>query len=135
MIKLNEIKKGDYVIADNDGDKKTGEVVDLRIFNKQVCIDEGTNEYWYDIKQISAIPLSERALMDLRFKKIVNTDGTVKFSKGAFRMVIPKEDDFSKMEIWYRDERRHIFHPMTVHELQNYFHEMTKVYLNEVSFD
>ncbi len=134
-MKLNEIKKGDYVIADNDGDKKTGEVVDLRIFNKQVCIDEGINEYWYDIKQISAIPLSETALMGLRFKKIVNADGTVKFSKGAFRMVIPKEDDFSKMEIWYRDERRHIFHPMTVHELQNHFHEMTKVYLNEVSFD
>ena len=25
MIKFNEIKIGDYVIADNDGDKKLGE--------------------------------------------------------------------------------------------------------------
>jgi hypothetical protein len=26
MIKFNEIKVGDYLIADNDGDKKQGEV-------------------------------------------------------------------------------------------------------------
>jgi hypothetical protein len=54
--------------------------------------------------------------------------------KGAFRMLIPKEGDFSRMEIWYRDEQRHILEPIPLHVLQNHFFEMTKVFLNEGSF-
>jgi hypothetical protein len=55
--------------------------------------------------------------------------------KGAFRIMLEKERDFSHMEIWYRDERRHILHPISVHNLQNHFYEMTKVFLNDESFD
>ena len=50
-------------------------------------------------------------------------------------MLIPKEGDFSRMEIWYRDEQRHFVEPMALHTFQNHFYEMTKVYLNEGSFD
>ncbi|MFN8248740.1 MAG: hypothetical protein U0T68_07320 [Ferruginibacter sp.] len=134
MIKFHEVKVGDYLIADNDGDKKRGEVTNLNGDEKQVCVDTG-QEFWYETEQLQAIPISDAELEHLKFHRQVNEDGTVKYMKGAFRMMIPKAGDFSKMELWYRDEHRHITHAINIHNLQNHFYEMTKVHLNEESFD
>jgi hypothetical protein len=135
MIKFNEIKVGDYLIADNDGDKRQGEVTNLNGNEKQVCVDTGAQEFWYETEQLSPIELDENQLMNLKFHKQVNDDGSVKYMKGAFRMVVPKAGDFSKFEIWYRDEHRQIVHSIYLHQLQNHFYEMTKVHLNDESFD
>ena len=134
MIKFHEVKVGDYLIADNDGDMKRGEVTNLNGDEKQVCVDTG-QEFWYETEQLRPIPLSDKELMDLKFQKHVNDDGTVKYMKGAFRMLIPKEGDFSRMEIWYRDETRHMNHAISLHNLQNHYAEMTKVHLNDEAFD
>lgn len=134
MIKFHEIKVGDYLIADNDGDQHRGEVTNLNGDEKQVCVDTGDQEFWYETSQLSPIPLSEEQLLNLKFNKELHEDGTIKYLKGAFRILVPNQNDFSKMEIWYRDERRHITHPISVHQLQNHFHEMTKVLLNDESF-
>lgn len=135
MIKFHEIQTGDFVIADNDGDKKQGEVTGLNHNEKQVCVDTGAQEFWYETEQLSAIPLDDEQLMKLKFHREEHEDGSVKYMKGAFRILIPAKGDFSKFEIWYRDERRHILHPIFVHNLQNHFFEMTKVHLNDGSFD
>ncbi|MEP7111528.1 MAG: hypothetical protein ABI760_26270 [Ferruginibacter sp.] len=135
MIKFHEIKVGDYLIADNDGDKRIGEVTDLNGDEKQVCVDTSDQEFWYETSQLSPIPLDEEHLLNLKFNKEEHEDGTVKYLKGAFRILLPAKGDFTKMEIWYRDERRHILHPISVHQLQNHFHEMTKVLLNDESFN
>jgi len=84
-------------------------------------VDTGSQEFWYETEQLSRIPLDEEQLMKLKFHKQVNDDGSVKYSKGAFRMMIPKAGDFSKFEIWYRDERRQIMQPISVHQLQKPF--------------
>ena len=131
MIKFNEIKVGDYLVADNDGDKKQGEVTDLNHNEKQVCVDTGAQEFWYETEQLAPIALDEEQLMRLKFQKHDNEDGTVKYMKGAFRMQLPKAGDFSHFEVWYRDERRHIMQPISLHQLQNHFYEMTKVHLND----
>jgi len=135
MIKFNEIKVGDYLFADNDGDKKQGEVTGLNHNEKQVCVDTGAQEFWYEVDQLSPLTLDEEQLLRLKFHKQQNDDGTVKYMKGAFRILLPAEGDFSKFEVWYRDERRHVMHPISVHHLQNHFYDMTKVHLNEESFD
>ncbi|MBC7904096.1 MAG: hypothetical protein H7Y27_11765, partial [Gemmatimonadaceae bacterium] len=57
-------------------------------------------------------------------------DGRVKYMKGAFRVVVPSRDNFSDIEIWYREDRRHFNHALFVHELQNHHYSMTKVELN-----
>ena len=134
MIKFQEIKVGDYLIADNDGDKKQGEVTNLNHNEKQVCVNTGAQDFWYETEQLSAIPLDEGQLMKLKFHKQENADGTVKYMKGAFRMMIQAKNDFSKFEVWYRDEHRHVLHPINVHQLQNHFYEMTKMYLNDEVF-
>jgi ribosomal protein S1 len=134
MIKFQDIKVGDYLMADNDGDILQGEVTDLNHDEKQVCVDTGTQEFWFETTQLSAIPLDEEQLFKLKFTKHENEDGTVKYLKGAFRILLPAKEHFSSMEIWYRDERRHILQPISVHQLQNHFYEMTKVHLNHESF-
>jgi hypothetical protein len=135
MIKFQELKIGDYIIASNDGDEKRGEVTNLNGDEKQVCVDTGAQGFWYETEQLKPIEITEEELLNLKFHKQVNEDGTVKYLKGAFRMLIPAEHDFSRMEIWYRDEQRHIPHPISLHNLQNHFYEMTKVHLNDESFD
>ena len=45
MIQFHEIKVGDYLIADNDGDKKQGEVTNLNGNEKQVCVDPGGRRF------------------------------------------------------------------------------------------
>lgn len=135
MIKFHEIKVGDYLIADNDGDKKQGEVTNLNGNEKQVCVNTGAQDFWYETEQLSAIPLDDDQLTKLKFLKEENEDGTVKYMKGAFRMMLPAKDNFSRFEIWYRDEHRQILQPINVHQLQNHFYDMTKVHLNDGSFD
>jgi len=134
MLKFQNIKAGDYLIADNDGDVIRGEVTNLMPGTHQVCIDNGVQEFWYELNQLQPILLSDDELTRLQFSKQVNADGSIKYMKGAFRMMIPRAGDFSKAELWYRDERRHINHAMDVHELQNHFYGMTKVHLNEEAF-
>jgi len=135
MIKFHEVKVGDYLIADNDGDARRGEVTNLNGDEKQVCVDNGVQEFWYETDQLTALPITEDELKHLKFHSEAQADGSVKYMKGAFRMLIPKAGDFSKMEIWYRDEKRHIVNEIPLHVLQNHFYEMTKVHLNEESFD
>ena len=135
MIKFNEIKTGDNLVADNDGDKIQGEVTDLNNNEKQVCVNNGIQDFWYETSQLSPIPLDEEQLLKLKFHKLENEDGTVKYMKGAFRIMLPSKGGFSKFEIWYRDEYRHIHQSIYLHNLQNHFFEMTKVHLNGESFD
>ena len=135
MIQFHEIKVGDYLIADNDGDKKQGEVTNLNGNEKQVCVNTGAQDFWYETEQLSAIPLDDEQLAKLKFNREENEDGTVKYMKGAFRIKLPAKDNFSRFEIWYRDEHRQIMQPINVHQLQNHFYDMTKVHLNDGSFD
>ncbi len=135
MIKFNELKKGGHVIADFDGYKKRGEIEDTDSIEKQACVNTGDQSFWFSINSLTPIPVNEEELINLKFHKHINEDGTIKYMKGAFRLLISKEGDFSRMEIWYRDEQRHIIEPIPLHVLQSHFFEMTKVFLNEGSFD
>ncbi|MEP6676386.1 MAG: hypothetical protein ABJA78_14580 [Ferruginibacter sp.] len=134
MIKFHDVKVGDYVMATFDGDTHQGEVTQLQKDQKLALIDAGAQEFWHSMEDLHGIPLDDNQLMKLKFTKEENADGSVKYKKGAFRMLLPVKDDFSKMEIWYRDERRHIMEPLSVHQLQNHFHDMTKVHLNDETF-
>jgi len=134
MIKFSEIKNGDYVLASSDGEVWQGEVVNLHASNKQVCVYNGVQEFWFEENEISALPLDESQLMKLSFEKEKMDDGKVKYKKGAFRVLLPSDGDFSHFELWYRDEYRHILHPIAVHELQNHYLDMTKVHLTDEVF-
>lgn len=129
MIKFNELKVGDYVIADYDGKRWEGEVVRLNGDEKQVCVQTEVQEFWYEGNNLYPIPLDEAQLFKLGFQKQPIENGEVKYMKGAFRVLLHKPDDFSNFEVWYREDRRHFSKPLNVHEFQNHYLQMTKVHL------
>lgn len=131
MIKFNDLKLGNYVGVESDGKEWQGEVVDFNHNEKEIAVDNGVQQFFFPRESLKPIPLSESVLLKMNFQKEVDDDGTIKYKKGAFRILIPRKDDFSRFEIWYRDEKRHILSPISLHELQNHYHEMTKVNLTD----
>ncbi len=134
MIRFQELKTGDYVLAEFEGKITEGEVINLNRDEKEVCVKTGEQEYWYKPEELQPITLNEEQLMRLNFAKQETGDGTVKYMKGAFRILTPSQNAFSRYEIWYRDEKRQMLNPIAVHELQNHYLEMTKVHLTDEVF-
>lgn len=131
MIKFSELKKGDYVLAESDGQSWRGEVTDFNGDEKEVCINTGVQDLWFSPEDLYPLPLDEEQLLKMKFTKQVNDDGSIKYSKGAFRVQTPKQDEFSNFEIWYRNEKRIINQPIALHVLQNHYNSMTKVPLTD----
>jgi hypothetical protein len=130
MIKMSELQQGDLVIAEYEGIKWEGIVAELNHEDKEVCVQTDVQSFWYTPEHLFPIPLDEDHLSKLGFTK-EETDEYVKYKKDAFRIKVPKGGDFSDLEMWYREDRRHMRHLMSVHELQNDYYQMTKVELNQ----
>ena len=131
MIKFNELKQGDYVLAESDGQAWRGEVTNFNNDEKEICVNNGVQDMYFKSEDLYPLPVDEAELFKLRFTKQVNEDGSVKYLKGAFRVQTPKQDEFSHFEIWYRNEKRIITHSIPLHTLQNHYSDMTKVHLND----
>ena len=126
MLKLGELKSGDIVLLNDEGLEREGTVVRVSHENRQALVDNGVQEFWYDLADIRPIPLDENQLLKLGFEKeIVN--GEVKYKKGSFRLLAHTPGDFSNLEMWWREDRRHFDFPLSVHDLQNLHLDMTKV--------
>lgn len=133
MIKFNEIKQGDYMMGEFDGKMWRGEVTRLNGDEKQVCLKTDVQDFWFENDEVYPIPLNDETLHWLNFKREDLPDGIVKYKKGSFRLVIKKPDDFSYVEMWYREDVREHPNVQYVHQLQNQYLQMTKVHLtNEV---
>jgi len=133
MIKFSDLKIGDYVMVDFEGKMWRGEVMDLNRDEKQICVETEVQDFWYEPEHVYPIPLNDEELMWLNFTKEEMEDGSTKYKKGAFRLEIPERDNFSSLEMWYREDIRHNPQVHYVHELQNQYLQMTKVHLtNEV---
>lgn len=128
MLKLGELKQGDIVKVRDEGIERVGTVVSVSYEEKQALIDNGVQEFWYDLSLLEPILLDEEHLMKLGFEK-QDFEGGIKYSKGPFRLVTPRAGDFSHVDMWYREDRRHFGTPLYVHQLQNLHLDMTKVHL------
>lgn len=129
MIRFNDLKPGDLVIAEYEGEKWEGVVKELNREDKEVCVETSVQEFWFTPEHLFPIPLSDEQLHKLGFTKVQNGSG-VKYMKDSFRVQVPSEHDFSHLEIWWREDRRELTQPISVHELQNHYYQMTKVELN-----
>jgi hypothetical protein len=132
MIRFQDIKVGDVMLADFDGQRFEGEVTEVNHEDKQVCIHNGDQDAWFEPANLYPIPLDDNQFIKLGFEKVVNADNSVKYMRGPFRVMIPAAGRFNEFEIWYREDRRHIHQEIAVHELQNFYHQMTKVDLSRV---
>jgi hypothetical protein len=130
MLKIGDLKSGDIIMVDDEGVKREGTVVKINHEENVALVDNGVQEFWYAQEEMFPIPLDEGQLMKLGFSK-EELDGAVKYKKDSFRLVTPKKGDFSNIEMWWREDRRHFSFPLGVHELQNLHLSMTKVHLEK----
>jgi hypothetical protein len=127
MIQLHDLRIGDLVLAEYEGQKREGEVTDLSHADKEICIETSVQAFWYKPEEVDPIPLDDEQLMKFHFERKEQPDGTVKYLLGPFRILIPQKGNFSHFEMWYREDRRHIMRPIFVHDLQNHYNQMTKI--------
>src|ERR1044072_2253330 len=129
MIKFNEIKTGDYLMGEYEGKMWEVEVMNLNGDEKQVCLATDVQDFWFETENLYPIAINDEALRKLSFVREDMPDGSVKYKKGVFRMLIAKPDDFSRIDIWYRDDKRLNPKIEYIHQLQNHYMQMTKVHL------
>ncbi|RYY20685.1 MAG: hypothetical protein EOO04_19575 [Chitinophagaceae bacterium] len=130
MIKMQELQPGDLVMAEYEGQQWEGVVKELNREDKEICVETSVQAFWFKPEDVYPIILDEDRLLQLGFQRQENEDGSIKYSKEAFRILISRPGDFSDFEIWYREDKRRIHKPLYVHELQNHHLSMTKVELN-----
>jgi hypothetical protein len=131
MINFRELQVGHYVMAEFEGRIVQGEISELQRDQKLACVNDGVQDFWFDQAHLHPIPLDDAQLLKLNFNKQLNDDGSVRHMKGAFRILLHVEGQFSDFEMWYREDRRHITEAIHLHQLQNHYYEMTKVRLTE----
>jgi hypothetical protein len=129
MIKMSELKPGDVVMAEYEGQRWEGVVKELNKEDKEVCVETSVQEFWFSPENLYPIPVSDEQLLKMGFIRHVNEDGSVKYMKDSFRILIPQRNDFSHMEIWWREDHRYLHQHINMHELQNHYLQMTKVEL------
>jgi len=130
MLKLTTLKQGDIIQVNDEGVTREGIVVRLSHEQNQALVDNGVQEFWYSPEEMAALPLDDSQLLKLGFEK-EDQNGSSKYKKNSFRLLLPHKGDFSNIEIWYREDRRHFSFPLGVHELQNLHLDMTKVHLEK----
>lgn len=130
MLKITHLKSGDVIMVNDEGVMREGTVVSVSQEENQALVDNGVQEFWYSPEEMTAVPLDETQLLGLGFIK-EDMDGATKYKKDSFRLITPKRGDFSNIEMWWREDRRHFSFPLGVHELQNLYLDMTKVHLHK----
>jgi hypothetical protein len=131
MIKFSDIKVGDFVMCEYEGKMWEGEVTRLNGDEKQVEVETEVQAFWFEQEHLFPIPLNDEQLLKLHFTKQENEDGSTKYMKGSFRIVLPIKNDFSHVEMWYREDKRHNPDVHYIHQLQNHYLDMTKVHLTK----
>jgi hypothetical protein len=127
MVKLGQLQSGDIVMVNDDGLMREGMVVQTNGEEQMALIDNGIQEFWYAPQDIFPVALNEDQLMKFGFEKVPIDGNGAKYKKGVFRLVTPVAGDFTKLDMWYREDNRHFHIPIAVHELQNLHSQMTKV--------
>ena len=133
MIQFHDLRVGDLLLVEYNGLRMEGEVVGLNGDEKEVDVKTTAQDFWYSPKYLYGIAVDEGQLVQLGFERQDMPDGKVKYLKGPFRILLSQNGNFSNFEMWYREDRRHIARELAVHELQNYYHQMTKGDLARVS--
>ncbi len=129
MIKLSEIKNGDIVNARFEEVTNTGEVIQVDREEKKALVAHGDQEFWYDIDDLGAVPLTIPLLEKLGFTRSSDpalANESVAYVKGPFIVRYPEKEK-NNMLLTYRDEHREINSDIYVHQFQNHYLGMTNV--------
>jgi len=116
-------------MAEYEGQRREGVVKELNKEDKEVCVETSVQEFWFSPDDLYPIPVSDEQLLKMGFIRHNNEDGSVKYMRNSFRILTPRRNDFSHIEIWWREDHRYLHNHINMHELQNHYLQMTKVEL------
>ncbi|KAA2241966.1 hypothetical protein F0L74_19105 [Chitinophaga agrisoli] len=134
MIRLHDVKTGDTVLVQYEGDLLEGKVLEVNPEDKQACVlTHEQQEFWYDFDSLYEIPLDETQLLRLKFQKdeaqSSNGSGAL-YIRGPFSVRLYQKDGHEMTLLSYRDEHRDLKGTITVNQLQNHYHGMTNFHLD-----
>jgi hypothetical protein len=133
MIQFHDLRIGGLVLVEYNGQRMEGEIIGLNGDEKEVDVRTTAQDFWYGPGDLYGIAVDDNQLRQLGFERQELEGGKIKYLKGPFRILLSHSGNFSNFEMWYREDRRHITRELAVHELQNYYHHMTKVDLARTS--
>ncbi|MCK7556856.1 hypothetical protein MKQ70_18270 [Chitinophaga sedimenti] len=127
MIQISDVRVSDRVLVNFEGQLIEGTVLEVNHEDRQVCVlTHEQQEFWYSVEDLFPITLNEAELVRLKFHQEDPENGSTIYVRGPFKVEFHGQD---KLALVYRDERREIQGPITVHQLQNHYESMTKVHL------
>jgi hypothetical protein len=131
MIPIHDVSLGNWVQINLDGQTFAGRVDRKSV--ERIGVSAEGEMGWYFPEDIDPIPLTEDWLYRFNFQKSDDPalDGSGKaFTHGPFVIYYPNKEDDSYIILschGVHDEEFH--HRLPVHEFQNHYHEMTKVFI------
>src|SRR5512141_2814423 len=70
MIKISELKEGDFVMVNNEGTQMEGEVLEVDNVQHMALLEtNGQQDFWYPGEDLSPIPLNDAALKKINFQR------------------------------------------------------------------
>jgi hypothetical protein len=125
MMRLTEVKAGDIVVADFEGQKRVGDVLEVSRGDKKALVAHGENEFWYNMTDLYAVPLDGEILTELGFAKVDNPTNGMSYERGPFTLQYVHTDVDVYNLLHYRDETRHVHNMQYLHQLQHHYKAMT----------
>src|SRR2546425_901472 len=96
MVKFTEVKIGDYVMAEYEGQLREGVVTRLNGDEKQICVETDVQDFWYEPQHVYPIPINDESLLKLNFIKEETTEN--KILQAAKKVFITKGLDGARMQ-------------------------------------
>lgn len=131
MIPIHEVAVGNWVQISLDGQLMVGKVERKSVERIGVAAEGELG--WYYPEEILAIPLTEEWLFYFNFEpsKDPSLNGTGKaYTHGPFVMHFPDKNNDSHIILTsHGSHDKEFHHKLWVHEFQNHYHEMTKVFI------
>lgn len=132
MIPLHHVKEGNWIRVQNEGQDLEVEVT--QVSYERIAVGIKGKEIWYDPDQVHPIPFTESWLE--RFHFVRTNDPEIlrgadrAYTHGPFRVRFLKAGSDKDLELeCHGEHNRDFHHGLMVHEFQNHYHGMTKVFI------
>jgi len=131
MVPINDVSLGNWLQISLDGQRMAGKVERKSV--ERIGIAAEGELGWYFPEEVEAIPLTEEWLSYFNFEQSndpsLNGSGKA-YVHGPFVLHYPDKNDDSHIILTCHGSHDKIFHrKLPVHEFQNHYHEMTKVFI------
>lgn len=121
MLTISELKIGDIVRADFEGQFRIGEIEEINAVIHKALVHHGENDLWYHLNDLYAVPIREDHLVEFGFLKSPDEQ---KWVRGPFTLTFLPDEENSAI-LHYRDETRYVHDLRFMHQLQNHYQSMT----------